>query len=135
MFAPSLGHNLRFNCAEDYPHRKHLKPVKILPKIELTVFYYAVMTFPGVPNRVSKHKNTFERVVSGKANANIDFQDLCHLLTRLHFNERTKGSHHIFTKSEIPDIVNVQAKSDGKAKPYQVRQVATLIARFNLKIV
>ncbi len=81
---------------------------------------------------MGKHETTRQRVLSGTANANIQFDDLCHLLTHLGFHNRTKASHHIFTKDGIPDIINLQPGRDGKAKPYQVRQVRLLIKRFGL---
>jgi predicted RNA binding protein YcfA (HicA-like mRNA interferase family) len=82
---------------------------------------------------MSKHDVTKQQVLSGTANANIHFEDLCQLMTRFGFHNRTKGSHHIFCKSGIPDIVNLQPGHNGKAKPYQVKQVAKLINRFDLQ--
>ena len=38
-------------------------------------------------------------------------------LTRSGFEERTKGSHHIFYREGIEEIINLQ-KDDGQAKPY-----------------
>ncbi len=45
---------------------------------------------------------------------------------------RVKGSHHIFTHPEIQELVNLQEVS-GQAKAYQVRQLLTLIEKYNLK--
>ncbi len=81
---------------------------------------------------MSKHEKTKEQVLSGTANANIHFDDLCHLLTRLGFGNRTNGSHHIFSRKGIPEIINLQPRADGKAKPYQVKQVALMIKSRNL---
>jgi predicted RNA binding protein YcfA (HicA-like mRNA interferase family) len=39
---------------------------------------------------------------------------------KLGFELRIKGSHHIFTKEGIDEIINIQPKN-GKAKPYQVK--------------
>jgi hypothetical protein len=82
---------------------------------------------------MSKHDAILQQVLSGTANANIRFEDLCRLMSRLGFNNRVKGDHHIFSRKGIPDIVNLQPRHDGKAKPYQVRQVADIINRFNLQ--
>ena len=76
---------------------------------------------------MSRHEKTRERVLSGTCNANIEFDDLCHLLDRLGFGKRTNGSHHIFSRKGIPEIINLQPRDDGKAKPYQVKQVALMI--------
>ena len=38
------------------------------------------------------------RILEGKADANIDLEDLRRLLAWLGFDERIRGSHHIFRK-------------------------------------
>ncbi|MFB6306278.1 MAG: type II toxin-antitoxin system HicA family toxin [Flavobacteriales bacterium] len=55
------------------------------------------------------------------------------LLKSLGFEKRVKGSHHIFYKSNIYEIINVQ-EYNGKAKPYQVKQIRVLILKYKLKI-
>ena len=44
---------------------------------------------------------------------------------------RTKGSHHIFTHPDIPELINLQ-NVHGMAKPYQIRQFLKLVERYNL---
>ena len=46
---------------------------------------------------------------------------------------RTDGSHHIFTRPNIPELVNLQ-NVKGQAKPYQIRQFLKLVERYNLKL-
>jgi hypothetical protein len=41
------------------------------------------------------------RILSGSADQNIRFDDLCNVLRDLGFNERTRGSHHIFARTGI----------------------------------
>ncbi len=72
------------------------------------------------------------RVLSGRSDANIRFTDLLALLCRLGFDERIRGSHHIFTKDDLDEIVNLQPHGS-QAKPYQVRQVRQLILRYELE--
>ncbi|MGI9070235.1 MAG: type II toxin-antitoxin system HicA family toxin [Bryobacteraceae bacterium] len=60
---------------------------------------------------------------------NID--DLRSLLTTLGSGERVKGSHHIFTKPNVPEILNLQPKGSF-AKAYQVKQVRRVIIRYKL---
>lgn len=60
------------------------------------------------------------QILSGRADANIDFNDLCRLLANYEFDERIKGSHHIFTKLGIEEIINIQPVG-AKAKAYQVK--------------
>ena len=71
------------------------------------------------------------RILQGESDANIDFDDLCRLLTRLGFEERIRGSHHIFRKQGVRELVNLQ-KEGNKAKVYQVRQVRRTILRYGL---
>jgi hypothetical protein len=76
-------------------------------------------------------KKILEAIVSGRSDANIPFRDLCQLLLNLGFEERIRGSHHLFTRPGISEKINLQA--DGpKAKTYQVRQVRALILRYGL---
>ena len=55
------------------------------------------------------------------------------VLERLGFDKRIKGSHHIFFKSGVEEIINLQPKS-AKAKPYQVKQVRNIIIKYKLNI-
>ncbi len=70
-------------------------------------------------------------ILSGRSDANIDFTDICRLLNKLGFNERVKGSHHIFTKDSVAEIINIQPVGS-KAKAYQVKQVRNLILKYKL---
>lgn len=70
-------------------------------------------------------------VLNTRASANIRFDDLSRLLRDLGFAERIRGSHHIFSRAGIDEIINLQPKN-GKAKVYQVRQVRALIRHYQL---
>jgi hypothetical protein len=52
-------------------------------------------------------------------------------LIRLGFDERIRGSHHIFTKKGVEEILNLQPKQ-GKAKAYQVKQVREMLLKYQL---
>jgi len=78
---------------------------------------------------VSKHDKIQERVLSGTADANVNFDDLCKMLERKGFGRRIKGDHHIFTREGIAEIINIQPLKDGKAKSYQVKQVRNILER------
>lgn len=71
------------------------------------------------------------QVLSGGSDANIAFDDLRRLLAHFGFDERTRGSHHVFTRTDVAEILNLQDKQ-GKAKPYQVRQVREVILRYRM---
>jgi len=71
------------------------------------------------------------RVLEGSSDANIRFSDLRRLLSALGFQERIRGSHHIFTRAGVREILNLQPKG-AMAKPYQVKQVRSVIAQYRL---
>jgi hypothetical protein len=71
------------------------------------------------------------RILRGTSDANIPFAGLCQLLHHLRFEERVRGSHHIFTKEGVDEILNLQPKGT-KAKPYQVKQVRNVILKYKL---
>lgn len=73
-----------------------------------------------------------EKILSGLADNNIRFEDLRKLLFSLGFDERIKGSHHIFAKTSIIEIVNIQPLGNGKAKAYQVKQIRGIIVKYKL---
>ena len=49
----------------------------------------------------------------------------------LGFDERIRGSHHVYGKQGISERVNLQ-RDKGNAKPYQVRQVRRLALKYRL---
>ena len=71
------------------------------------------------------------KILLGTSDANIPFEPLCQLLCALGFDERIRGSHHIFSKEGIEEILNLQPKQ-GKAKTYQVKQVRNVIVKHQL---
>jgi predicted RNA binding protein YcfA (HicA-like mRNA interferase family) len=78
-----------------------------------------------------KIEKLIEKILSGKSDANISFSDLRKLMLSLGFHERTKGSHHIFVKENVVELVNLQ-KDGSMAKPYQVRQVRQILVTYRL---
>ncbi len=83
---------------------------------------------------MSRVKKAIAKILEGRSDANLDFDDVCHALERMGFTRRSgKGSHTIFTRPDVEEIINLQPKSGGKAKPYQVRQVRELIHKYTLE--
>ena len=82
--------------------------------------------------RLSRRRRQLERVLSGTADRNIRFDELRAVLLALGFEERVRGSHHIFTRDDIAEILNLQPRDGGLAKPYQVRQVRDVIVKYRL---
>lgn len=71
------------------------------------------------------------RILQGTSDANIHFDELCGLLRRLGFEERSRGSHHVFRRQGVQELINVQ-RDGNKAKAYQVRQVRAVILKYRL---
>jgi hypothetical protein len=88
-----------------------------------------------IPDREIRCMATYDRllrqILRGTSDANISFDELRRLLRRLGFEERIRGSHHIFRKPGIEEKLNLQ-RDDGKAKVYQVRQVRAVILKYRL---
>ena len=82
---------------------------------------------------MGKYEKLYEHILMRRSDANVPFNALCGLLKRLGFEVRIKGDHHIFTKDDVEEILNLQPK-DGKGKPYQVKQVRDLILKYQIRI-
>jgi hypothetical protein len=80
---------------------------------------------------VAKRDTLLAQVLGGSSDANIPFDGLRGLLRGLGFDERIRGSHHIFTKTKVEEILNLQPKGR-HAKAYQVKQVRTVIVKYRL---
>lgn len=80
---------------------------------------------------MSRRDKLLVKILLGTSDTNIPFESLCQLLVKLGFEERIQGSHHIFSKEGVEEILNLQPKQ-GKAKPYQVKQVRNIIVRYQL---
>lgn len=81
---------------------------------------------------MSKFDKIESQILSGRTDANLGFSDLCKLLRTYGFAERIKGSHHIFTKDDVEEIINIQPLGS-KAKAYQVKQVRNLMLKYKLE--
>ena len=53
------------------------------------------------------------------------------LLKSLGFQVRVNGSHHILSRPDVVEILNLQPK-ESKAKAYQVKQVRNVLLRYKL---
>ncbi|MBW4554033.1 MAG: type II toxin-antitoxin system HicA family toxin [Aphanocapsa sp. GSE-SYN-MK-11-07L] len=71
------------------------------------------------------------KILRGTSDGNIPFEQLCQLLINMGFEQRIRGSHHIFTKDGIEEILNIQPKSN-QAKTYQVKQIREVILKYKL---
>jgi predicted RNA binding protein YcfA (HicA-like mRNA interferase family) len=61
------------------------------------------------------------------APANVSLSDLIKIIEGIGYVfARQGGSHKIYKRANSP-MINIQVAKDGKAKPYQVRQVLDII--------
>ena len=80
---------------------------------------------------MTQRNKLISKILAGTSDSNIAFDELCGLLKSLGFEKRIKGSHHIFYKTGVDEILNIQP--DGaKAKDYQVKQVREIIVKYKL---
>ena len=80
---------------------------------------------------MAKRDKLLQTILSGRSDSNIQFSDLCYLLKQFGFDERIKGDHHIFTRNDLAEILNIQPKGS-KSKPYQVKQIRNIIVKYKL---
>jgi predicted RNA binding protein YcfA (HicA-like mRNA interferase family) len=80
---------------------------------------------------MSQQQKLLLKILLGNSDANIPFDQLRQLLHTLGFTERIRGSHHIFSQTDIEEILNLQPKQ-GKAKAYQVKQIRNVILKYQL---
>ena len=80
---------------------------------------------------MGKYQKLLHKILSGTSDKNIKFDDLCKLMEILGFEERIRGSHHMFRKAGVKELINLQRDGD-KAKAYQVRSIRSIIREYNL---
>lgn len=71
------------------------------------------------------------KLLQGVSDKNFRFHDLIKLLKAFGFEERIRGSHYIFSRRDVEEIINLQPI--GKlAKPYQVRQIRDMFLKHGI---
>ncbi len=63
-----------------------------------------------------RRQRLLTRVLSATADRNIRFGDLRALLLALGFEERVRGSHHIFNRDGVAEILNLQPREGGASQ-------------------
>ena len=80
---------------------------------------------------MGKHEKLLLQIIQGRSDKNTGFEELRKLLQHLGFDERIRGSHHLYHKTGVEEMINLQ-KDGNKAKPYQVKQVRAVLLRYRL---
>lgn len=81
---------------------------------------------------MSQREKFLTLLLRAQADQNIPFEALCRLLSDLGFAERVRGSHHIYTREGVEEIINLQPVTGNRAKPYQVKQVRNILIHYQL---
>lgn len=75
----------------------------------------------------------FAKLVSGSKN--ISFEEFASLLEGFGYVlERVRGSHHVFKHPKVPQLLSIQPRQDGKAKPYQLKQFLKQVEEYQLSL-
>ena len=82
---------------------------------------------------MGKREKLLRRILSGRSDYNISFNQLVNLLLSLGFKMRQEGSHKIFTKDGIIKRINLQSEGS-KAKGYQVRQIRKILTTYKFNV-
>ena len=77
-------------------------------------------------------RKILQKILAGSRN--IRFGEMTALVEAFGFHlSRTRESHHIFARPDVPALVNLQ-EVHGQAKPYQIRQFLKLVERHHLEL-
>lgn len=80
---------------------------------------------------MNRHERLLQTILGGRSDANIRFSEIRALMRSLGFDERVRGSHHIYRMAGVAEKVNLQ-RDNGNAKPYQVRQLRRILLKYQL---
>jgi hypothetical protein len=72
---------------------------------------------------MGKYEKLLVQILRGASDANVSFDGLRGLLRHLGFDERVRGSHHIFSREGVEEILNLQPLGS-KAKAYKLSKFA-----------
>ena len=81
---------------------------------------------------MKKNNKTYQKALN--AAQNLRFTDFQKLVEGLGFTLRKKkgGSHRVYTRPDVKEIVTIQADKHNMAKEYQVNQVLDIIDDYDL---
>jgi hypothetical protein len=81
---------------------------------------------------VGRRRKFIDTILSGRSDAHIPFEPTVNLLEYLGFDKRIRGSHYIFTRGGVEELIDIQ-EVEGKVKPYQVKQMRTVLKKYNMR--
>ena len=82
---------------------------------------------------MTKKEKLYARIRNSQKN--VRFADFQSLLEYFGFElVRSRGSHQLYQRPDVDDVMNIQPMKDGRAKAYQVRQFLKLVEQYNLAL-
>ncbi|MDR3160506.1 MAG: type II toxin-antitoxin system HicA family toxin [Spirochaetaceae bacterium] len=81
---------------------------------------------------MGKHEKLLRKILSGRQDGSVNFSEALVLLDALGFSMRRNGSHHIFYREGITEIINIQPDGS-KAKSYQIKQIREIVLKYKLE--
>ena len=82
---------------------------------------------------MSKKRKLLEKVLAGSKN--IRFDEFVLLLEAFGFErKRVRGSHHLYAHPDVVELLSIQPKTNGQAKPYQINQFLKLVDHYALQL-
>ena len=80
---------------------------------------------------MNQRQKFLAQLLNTQNSANLDFASLVNLFVFLGFEQRIRGSHHLFTKIGIAEIINIQPAAGNSVKPYQAKQVRAVLIKYH----
>lgn len=81
-----------------------------------------------------KRQKLLAKLLAGSKD--LTFLEFVSLLEGYGFElDRIRGSHRIYFHLGVSELLSIQPRHDGKAKPYQLRQFLKLVEENNLKLI
>ena len=82
---------------------------------------------------MAKKSKILQKILAGSKN--VRFREFLSLLEAFGFElERINGSHHLLSHPKAIELLSVQPKKNGDAKPYQMRQFLKLVEAYDLTL-
>ena len=81
---------------------------------------------------MSQNEKLLLALLSGGNDRSFLFRDLLRILDLLGGRQRIRGDHFVYSFTGVNAIITLQPDKNGKAKPYQVRQVRIFVQENHL---
>jgi len=83
---------------------------------------------------MSRRQKFLAQLFSAQHDHPLDFGALCFLLETLGFEKRVRGSHHLFGKTGVADLINIQPAAGNTVKAYQAKQVRAILLAYRTEL-